>query len=136
MVEALANFFDNLMQHPNIPLFIMRGVLGFVFIYAARNKLSDVAGFAKHNKMPEWAAYSLITFELFGGLGVMFGIYTQVAALILLVLMGVSIYLHVFKWESPYWASEGGWEYDLLLFSMALVILATGGGEIGILTGV
>jgi uncharacterized membrane protein YphA (DoxX/SURF4 family) len=39
---------------------------------------------------------------------------------------------HIFQWKSPYWASKGGWEYDLIWFVMALTIFLTGGGKIAI----
>ena len=37
--------------------------------------------------------------------------------------------------KSPYWAASGGWEYDLMWFSMSLAIVVTGGGSIALWRG-
>jgi putative oxidoreductase len=52
--------------------------------------------------------------------------------MIMLLMLG-TLRLHIFKWKSPYWAAQGGWEYDLMLFAMALVVVVQGGGRIVLL---
>ena len=73
-----------------------------------------------------------VSAEFWGGLAVGLGIATQLAALAIMGVMSGSMYHHIIKWKSPYWAANGGWEYDLMWFTMCLVIVVTGGGTIAI----
>ena len=63
-----------------------------------------------------------------GALGVVSCVLGQLAALGLLLLMLGTIFIHVFVWKSPYWAEKGGWEYDLMLFTLSAVIVSFGVG--------
>jgi len=74
----------------------------------------------------------VILAELAGGVGLLLGIWTQLAGLIIMGVMVGSIYFHVFVWNSPYWANKSGWEYDLMILTMAMVIVTTGGGDIAL----
>ena len=85
--------------------------------------------------MPLPVGFLVVSAELFGGLGVAFGVLTQIAALGIMLVMTGSMYHHIFKWKSAYWAASGGWEYDLMWFTMCLVIVTTGGGQLGIYPG-
>jgi len=58
------------------------------------------------------------------------GLLTQIGALMIVLVMLGAISFHIFKWKSPYWATKGGWEYDLMWLVMCLVILFTGGGDL------
>lgn len=67
--------------------------------------------------------------ELAGALGVIFGIFIQVASLILIVVMLGAIYKKIFEWKTGFYAEKGyGWHYDVLLLAANLVFLTTGGG--------
>jgi putative oxidoreductase len=46
-----------------------------------------------------------------------------------MLLMLSTISLHILKWHSPYPASKGGWEYDLMLLTLASVLLVYGAGS-------
>ncbi|MBI4033806.1 DoxX family protein [Candidatus Saccharibacteria bacterium] len=113
----------------DIGLLLVRLIVGYAFIVAARNKSRDVRKFAKSNGLPLSLAVVVMITEMTAGFALLLGIYPQLAALAIMVLMTGTIRLHIFKWKSPYWAAKGGWEYDLMLFAMALVILVWGGGE-------
>jgi len=132
-MDAFNDFFDALLDYPDLPLLLMRLVVGFVFVVAVRNKLKDIAAFAEHNGLPVPVARGLTVAEAAGALGIILGILTQLAALVIALTMLGSMRFHIFKWKSPYWAASGGWEYDLMIFSMAAVILTTGGGDIALL---
>jgi putative oxidoreductase len=134
MLDSIRSFFETVQDFPDIPLLLMRVVVGLVFVVAARNKLKDVAEFAKGNGLPVPIAWLSIFAEIAGGVGIALGILPQVAALIIMGLMSGSMYFHIVKWKSKYWAASGGWEYDLMLFTMASVILVTGGGDIALYT--
>jgi putative oxidoreductase len=128
----MENFFEALKQYDYIGLFLMRLIMGFMFIYSSTGKMKDVSGFSEKNEISKTLGYVVITCELTAGIGLVLGLFTQLAALIVMGLMTGTIAKHIFQWKSPYWASKGGWEYDLMWFSMAKTIFLTGGGKIAI----
>ncbi len=134
MLDSIRSFFETIQDFPDVPLLLMRLVVALVFIVAARNKLKDVPEFAKGNGLPVPIAWLTISAEFAAGVGFALGILPQVAALIIMGLMSGSMFFHIVKWKSKYWAASGGWEYDLMLFTMASVILVTGGGDIALYT--
>lgn len=117
----------------NILLFLIRLVVGFSFIVAARNKSRNIRKFASKNGLPVPVAVMVMCIEFISGWLLIIGIYAQLAAIAIMVLMLGTMRLHIFKWKSPYWAQSGGWEYDLMLFTYAAVILAFGAGSIGLI---
>lgn len=113
----------------DLSLLLIRLVVGFSFIVASRNKSRDIKKFARNNGMPVPVAMLVMTAEMATGLALIFGVFTQIAALAIMLLMIGTMRLHIFKWKSPYWAAKGGWEYDLMLFAMASIIFVFGGGK-------
>ena len=74
--------------------------------------------------------------ELAGGLGVMFGVLTQLAAAGLILLMLGAIQKKIFVWHTGFWGKDNqGWHYDLLLVVMNLVIIFTNGGRYVLYSG-
>jgi putative oxidoreductase len=68
--------------------------------------------------------------EIAGGLGVAFGVFTQLAAMGLILLMLGAIQKKVFVWHTGFWGKENsGWHYDLIFIVMNLVIAFTNGGR-------
>lgn len=132
MVNTARQFFQSLLEYPDIPLLLVRLVVGLVFVVAVRNKLNDVPAFAQHNGLTVPVAWGLTVAEAAGGLGLILGILPQLASLVIMGSMIGSMSFHIFKWKSPYWATSGGWEYDLMIFTMASVILVSGGGAISL----
>ena len=96
----------------DVALLLMRLLVGFLFI-----------------------AFLAVSGEFWGGWVVGLGIAPQLGALVIMGVMTGSMYHHIVKWKSPYWAASGGWEYDLMWFTMCLVIVATGGGSIALWRG-
>ena len=132
-METIENFFASTSEYPDVPLLLLRVVVGLVFIIAGRNKLKDVAGFSKDNGLPVPIGWGLIFAEISAGFGFVLGILPQLAALVIMATMVGSMYFHIVKWKSKYWAASGGWEYDLMLFTMASIVLVFGGGAVGLL---
>lgn len=131
-MNPLAELLHNLTDFQDVGLLAMRLLVGFVFITAGGNKSEGIRKFAAKNGLPVPIAYALATTELLAGFAIALGLFTPLAALAIMGVMTGSMSFHIFKWKSPYWASEGGWEYDLMLFTMAGVILLTGGGQLAI----
>ena len=111
-------------------------MVGCSFAYSGFGKFKKLRSFSTDQGLPLPIAFLVVSAEFFGGLGVALGVLTQIAALGLMFVMTGSMYHHIFKWKSPYWAASGGWEYDLMWFTMCMVIVTTGGGHIGILPGI
>lgn len=112
----------------DITLALIRLVVGVAFLVAARNKFRDIRKFARSHELPVPVGYVVATAELAGALGLLAGVLAPWAAAGLALLMVSTMSLHIFKWRSPYWASKGGWEYDLLLFTLCLGIVLWGPG--------
>jgi putative oxidoreductase len=68
--------------------------------------------------------------EFLGGLALIAGVFTQLAAIgLILVMLGV-IQKKIFTWHIGFWGEKSyGWHYDLMFVAMNLVILATNGGR-------
>ena len=69
--------------------------------------------------------------EIAGGLALIFGVLTQLAAIGLAVIMLGAIYYKMKVWKKKF-SEAGGWEMDLLLLAACLVILFSGGGAINL----
>ncbi len=68
--------------------------------------------------------------ELACGLGVAFGVLTQLAAIGLILIMLGAIHRKIFVWHTGFWGEKAsGWHYDLIFVVMSLVILFTDGGR-------
>lgn len=72
--------------------------------------------------------------ELGGAIAVTIGFLTQWAALGLMLLMLGAIYTKAVKWKTGFWGEKSsGWNYELMLILMCLVIFTTGGGSIAVM---
>ncbi len=109
-------------------LLLIRLVVGLTFFVSSRKKFKNIKKFARENSVSVPVGYFVATAEFAGALGLVFGVLPQLAALGLMLLMISTMSLHIFKWHSPYWASRGGWEYDLMLFALCGVIVLFGAG--------
>lgn len=128
--KLLLDFAPN---YDDYALLLLRLVIAFIFFASFRSKIVRVGKFAKSNGIPVQLAYVTIFTELAGAVSLSLGILPQLGALAIMSLMAGTISLHIFKWHSPYWASKGGWEYDLIIFSVCSVILTLGGGSLALL---
>jgi putative oxidoreductase len=124
---------DNVKQRTGeaIALTALRVTVGVIFVVHGAMKLLDIPGTIQGFTQlgipyPQYAVYLAIAGELFGGLGIVFGLLTRVAALGALCSMAVAIgYVHL---GHGLLANKGGWEYPLVLGMVALYLVATGAG--------
>lgn len=114
-----------------IALTALRVTVGVIFAVHGAMKLLDIPGTIQGFTQlgipyPQYAVYLAIAGELLGGLGMVFGLLTRVAALGALCSMAVAIaYAHL---GHGLLASKGGWEYPLVLGMVALYLVTTGAG--------
>ena len=117
-------------QFSDAALLLMRLLVGLVFATSGWSHVKDPVTRAKSIGMSVGFTRFLGLAELAGGLGVAFGVLTQLAALGLILIMLGAIQKKVFVWKTGFWGQHSdGWHYDLLFIAMCLVIATTGGGK-------
>lgn len=125
--------FTQLLAYNNVGLFVLRITIGIIFLYHALPKLRGARMMSQAMRMPAIMIFMLGMVEFASSLGVIFGIYTQIAALFLSVVMLGAIYFKTMKWHVPFAAMDKtGWEFDLILLAANITLLLGGGGSIGI----
>jgi putative oxidoreductase len=116
--------------YSDVALLLMRLLLGLVFVTSGWSHAKDPVGRGASIGMSPSFTRFLGVAELAGGLGVAFGVLTQVAALGLILIMLGAIQKKIFVWKTGFWGkNSGGWHYDLIMIVMCLVIATTGGGR-------
>jgi len=125
--------FEQLTQYNNIGLLILRLAVAAIFIYHALPKLKNAKGMAQMMGMPAGMIFMLGGVEFLSSVGLVLGIYTQLAAVLLAIVMIGAIYFKTAKWRVPFAAMDKtGWEFDFILLAANVSILLSGGGLIGI----
>lgn len=120
--------FPQLTRYANFSLLLLRLMVSLVFITSGWNHLKDPAGRSKSIGMSKAFTIFLGAVEVCGSLGVALGVLTQLASIGLIVIMLGAIQKKIFVWHLAFWANNG-WNYDLMLVVMNLVIIFTGGGR-------
>ncbi len=122
--------FPQLAQFTGLSLLLLRLMVAAVFVASGWTHFKDPTGRAKTIGMTPAFTIFLGVAELAGGLGVAFGVLTQLAAIGLILLMMGAIQKKIFVWHTGFWGENAsGWHYDLMLVLMNLVIACTDGGK-------
>jgi len=117
----------------DIGLLILRLVIGIIFIYHGLPKLLNSSKMSGGMGMSATFIFILGLVEILGGLGSILGFYTQIAAIILSIVMFGAIYKKMFVWNIPFFSRQGtGWEFDLMILGGTLALLFLGSGNISI----
>lgn len=122
------------MQYTGLALLLLRLMVALVF---------GTSGFS-HLRSPRERAQSIgqsVGFtaflgaaELLGAIAIALGFLTQWAALGLMLLMLGAIYSKAVKWKTGFWGEKNsGWNYELMLILMCLVIFTTDGGNLAVM---
>jgi putative oxidoreductase len=119
-----------LYQLSDAALLLMRLLVGLVFVTSGWSHAKDPVARGTSIGISPGITRLLGLAEMAGGLGVAFGILTQLAALGLILVMLGAIQKKIFVWHTGFWGKHSdGWHYDLLFVAMNLVIATTGGGR-------
>jgi putative oxidoreductase len=126
--------FPQLAQFSDVALLLLRLMVGLVFITSGTKHLSDPEKRSKDIGMSKSFTIFLGAAELAGGLGVIFGVFAQLAAIGLILLMLGAAQKKIFTWHTGFWGKSGtnGWSYETMLVVMNLVIVTTGGGNLSL----
>lgn len=121
--------FPQLARYTDLGLLLLRLMVGLVFVNSGYSHLKAPAARAKSIGMSKAFTIFLGIVEVAGGLGVTFGVLTQLAAIGLILIMLGAVSKKIFQWHTGFWGEKGsGWNYDLLFIVMNLVIAFTDGG--------
>ena len=125
------NFLNRLQP---LALLVLRLALGTIMIAHGWQKIADhlhmTTGMLQHLGIPGFMAYLVVAAEFGGGILVLVGFLTRLAALAILVDMLVAI----FKVHLPHglFASNGGFEFPMACAAIAFGLIFTGSGPIAI----
>ena len=126
--------FPQFARFQDLALLLLRLMVGVVFISSGWQHVTHAAERAKSIGMSKEFTQFLGIAELAGGLGLMFGVLTQLAALGLILVMLGALYKKVAVWHTGFWGERSsGWHYELMLIMMNFVIIATNGGRYGLM---
>lgn len=120
--------FPALTRFSDLGLLLLRLMVSLVFFTSGLNHLKDPVGRSKSIGMSKSFTIFLGVAEVLGSLGVAFGVLIQPAAIGLILIMLGAIQKKIFVWHIEFWASNG-WNYELMLVIMCVVIVLTGGGH-------
>lgn len=110
---------------------VFRIVVGAVFLAHAVPKLEDPEATQEFFESvglhgSPWFLYLALGIEIMAGTLLAIGLYTQMAALILTVYMGIATNIAIGKMDKKF---EGGYEVDLLLLAASFMFYLMGGGK-------
>lgn len=122
--------FPQLTQFTDLSLLLLRLMVAAVFVTSGWTDVKDPKERAESIGLTPAFTMFLGVAELAGGLGVGFGVFTQLAAIGLILIMLGAIQKKIFVWHTGFWGKKAsGWHYDLMLVLMNVVIACTGGGK-------
>ena len=136
MIESLTG------THADWVVGIVRIVLGIIFFAHGAQKLlgwfsgpglaNSMRAFTEHLHLPSTLAFLVIAGELFSGIGLIVGLFSRIAALVIaLTMVGAIATVHwrfglFLNWLGT---QEGhGIEYHLLVIALALIVVVKGAG--------
>ncbi len=121
--------FPQLSRFTDLGLLLIRLMVVLVFVTSGYSHLKDPEARSKSIEMSKGFTIFLGIAEVAGGLGVAFGVLTQLAAFGLILVMLGAIQKKIFKWHTGFWGEKSsGWHYDLMFVLMNLLIAFTNGG--------
>lgn len=111
-------------------LLALRLVLGIIFMYHGYPKIKNPEMMAETFGGNKNFPMALGFFEFVAGLLVLFGLYTQFAVIVFIVVMLGALYFKIEKWKIPFFAQQTtGWEFDLLILATSIALLFLGAGS-------
>lgn len=122
--------FPQLSHFTDLGILLQRLMVALVFGASGYNHLKDPETRAKSIGMSKGFTVFLGLAEIAGALGILSGVWIQLAAFGLILLMLGAIQKKIFAWHVGFWGEKGqGWHYDLMLILMNLLIAFTNGGK-------
>ena len=122
--------FPNLAHYTDYGLLFLRFMVGLVFFDSGYRDLKDPGTRAASVGLPVPLTIFIGVSEVLGGIAVIIGVWPQLAAAGLILIMLGALQKKIFVWKTGFWGKDGlGWNYELLLVSMLVVVAFTDGGR-------
>ena len=122
--------FPQLNRFTDLGLLLLRLMIGSVFLASGLSHVKDPAKRGQSIGMSKGFIVFLGLAEIAGSLGIIFGVFQQLAAIGLILIMLGAIQKKIFVWHTGFWGEKAsGWHYDLAFLIMCLVVLFTNGGR-------
>lgn len=124
----------DLTRFSDIALLLLRIIVAVVFISSGRGHTTNPVERGKGIGMSPLFTFGLGVWEMIGAVSILFGIFPQIGALMLICVMLGAMYKKIFVWHTGFFKNHtGGWHYDTFFLFANLVILTTGGGKLVII---
>ncbi len=112
-----------------VALLLLRIIVGVVFFSSGKSHIANPKERGESIGVQASAAMVLGIVEMLAAASIILGIFTQVGAILIMMIMLGAIYKKIFEWKTGFYAENGfGWHYDVIFFVAAFVILTTNGG--------
>jgi len=105
-------------------LLILRLFIGIIFLYHGLPKLwGKMGGFM----------VVIGILETLSAIGMIIGLYTEIAGIVLAIVMLGAVYKKITQWKIPFSSQNTtGWEFDLLLLGTAVALAFLGAGNFSV----
>lgn len=113
-------------------LLVLRLALGTVMIahgyQKIANHLQNISGMLHGLQIPQWMAYLVVAAEFGGGILLVAGLLTRIAAIAIFLDMAVAISkVHL---QHGLWSKNGGFEFPMVCAAAAFSLIWSGAGPI------
>lgn len=113
-----------------LALLLLRLITGIVFFSSGKSHLQKPEERGRSIGLSPSATRFLGLMEVVAALSIMLGVFAQLGAAIIMVVMLGAMHRKIFVWHKGFYEKEGyGWHYDQVFFITAFVVLCTGGGS-------
>lgn len=124
-------FLENLHQYSDYGLLALRIALGIIFLVHGTMKWAMWK--MQPSAQMSGGMLNMMRFlsiaEPLGGLAILTGFLTQLAAIGLSLVMLGALYFKITKWKVPFMSQNNtGWEFDLMNLAGLITLLLMGGG--------
>ena len=114
--------------YPELVALPLRIALGLYMLHAGWPKWKNFKGTVKMMKgmmpMPSLMAFLLVFAEVVGGLALIVGFATRIAAALIAISMTVALFMEAVKWKQPF----SKWKLNILLIGTAIALILLGAG--------
>jgi len=127
----MSEFLLNLSQFSDWGFFVLRLTVGFIFLYhgLAKRPMWRMQPSEQMGGSMLGILRLLSIVEPLGGIAMIMGFWTQIAAAGFMLIMLGALYFKIRIWKAPFTANNTtGWEFDLLLLAASIAIMFGGAG--------
>jgi putative oxidoreductase len=122
--------FPQLTHFADYAILLLRLMVALVYVASGWTDLMKPAQRGKDLGLSKGLTIFVGAAEVAGGLGIAFGVLTQLAAIGLIFIMLGAIDRKIRVWKTGFWGEKNdGWQYDLNFVLMLILIITTNGGR-------